>query len=738
MNDWDLKAFFIVVFSIQLSILGLICLDYIGLQVPIIRQLVGLIYLCFLPGILVLRVFKIHGLGNSKTVIYAIGLSLSILMFTGFFMNIIYPLLGITKPLSLLYFVPTIGLIVLLLCFLCYETDRDYKNTSYIFVNEIFSSKSLFLYLIPFITVFGAYLVNFYQTNILLLLMILLISLVFLSIFYTRIIPENLYPLAIWIISISLVYHSSLISMYIRIEDIFMEYHFATLTLTNSFWNMALFANYNSNLSITILPSILCQFCNMSLTWVFKIIYPFLYSFVPLGLYVIFKEAVSNKIAFLSCFLFMAVDPFYTLVPFLEKQLVCEIFLISFYMIILTENFNKLKRTILLIIFSFSLIISHYGTSYLVMFSIIFCSIFQNILKHDSLFDFLHITKRQYGLEKNINNSSNQLISTNYILVVITFLTAWYMYISKSSLFYTLWNISARIFATLTTDYLNPDSSRGAYTLSHELPSTLYIAFRYIHIIIQIFITIGLFDLLSNIKNSKFKKEYIAFSFYWLLVLVSAIVIAGFASMNPKRLYHLGLFLLSPLFIIGCQFTLKKIYMFINISWTDKHEKYLLNIAAVFLVVFFLFSSGFIFEVAHDRPYSISLSYNSPYNYEDLKYKSALYTKIIPIYDVFSAEWLSIHMNNDNYVYSTLGYGEGLAALYSYGNITTIRTLDLNTKKVENGSYIYLMYVNIIKNVGFSGNYLLGACSPFNFSDVEPIIRDKSKIYNNGGSHILL
>src|SRR5665647_3897766 len=87
MNDWNLKTFLIVIFSIQLAICGSIALNLLGINLPIIRQLISIIYLLFVPGSLCLRCLKIHGLSIIESLLYSIGLSITSLMFIGFFIN---------------------------------------------------------------------------------------------------------------------------------------------------------------------------------------------------------------------------------------------------------------------------------------------------------------------------------------------------------------------------------------------------------------------------------------------------------------------------------------------------------------------------------------------------------------------------------------------------------------------------------------------------------------------------
>lgn len=54
MNDWEIGKFLKVILPIQFAMWSVIGLDTIGLQIPIIRQLIGFIYLTFVSWINIL------------------------------------------------------------------------------------------------------------------------------------------------------------------------------------------------------------------------------------------------------------------------------------------------------------------------------------------------------------------------------------------------------------------------------------------------------------------------------------------------------------------------------------------------------------------------------------------------------------------------------------------------------------------------------------------------------------
>ncbi|MCK4731123.1 MAG: hypothetical protein KAT65_01580, partial [Methanophagales archaeon] len=177
MNDWEIRKFLKMVLAIQLAVFGIIGLDAIDLQIPILRQLISFIYLTFVPGIIILRILKLHKLGNIETILYTVGLSIATLMFTGLFMNTVYPIFGIFGPISITPLVITISVVVLVLCILSYVKDKDFSNPSFIDIKNVLSPPALFLCLIPFLAIFGTYLVNFHHNNIILMFLIIIIVL---------------------------------------------------------------------------------------------------------------------------------------------------------------------------------------------------------------------------------------------------------------------------------------------------------------------------------------------------------------------------------------------------------------------------------------------------------------------------------------------------------------------------------------------------------------------------------
>jgi uncharacterized membrane protein len=707
MNDWEIRKFLTVILAVQLALWGMISLDAIGIQVPILRQLIGFIYLTFAPGIIILRILKLHKLGNIETVLYTVGLSIATLMFTGFFMNMIYPAFGISGPISFTPLIITISVVVLALCVLSYLRDKNFSDPSYIDVGEMLSPPALFLCLIPFLAVLGTYLVNFHRINILLMLMIIVITIVVLLIGFDKFIPKNLYPLAVFVIAISLLYHYSLISMYITGADIHVEYYFANLVKLTGLWDSAIIGTCNAMLSIVMFAPIFSEICNLNLTWVFKIIYPFVFAFLPLGLYHIYQKQTDEKIAFLSTFYFMSVYTFYVEMMSLARQQIAEIFFMLIILVMISKR-DMLRSHILLIIFGIGLIISHYGLSYLFLF-----------------FGLVGYIFMIYALKYK-----SATYHYDFLILYIVFALSWYMYASSGSAFETIINIGSHIYNTMLTEALTTTATTLAVSKSAFITGQIL---RVLYLTSQFFILVGVVKILIKRvvqqKETGFYDEYLAFSVICFAVLAASVITSS-TGMNIHRLYHIVSIVLAPFCVIGGIAVFKMLAKVVRVSWTNHSVKSSLKVLSVFFVIFLLFNSGFVQEVAKDNSGSISLSQESIKKYGDAGNKNCFYAMCYPEQDIFGVKWISENRDTETKIFADLSHK--ILPFRSYGMMPD-ENVFTNTTKVGESSYIYLGYPNVRYGL-MNGPTLFS--SYWNITDISPFLDEKSLIYINGGSKI--
>lgn len=704
MNDWSIRNFLCVVLSIQLAFWGFIGLDIINLQLPILRQIVSFVYLIFLPGILILRILKLHNLGNIETLLISIGLSISTLMFLGYFINSVYLHLSISNPLSYQSLIISLCIFIFILSYICFKIDNDYCNPHFIDTKNIFSIPALCLFNLPVFAIFATYFKNLHHINTLMILLLLMIVTIILVIGFFDLIPDNLYPLAIFSISLSLLLHTSLISNYIVGWDIQTEYLISNLVIKNSYWDTQVYSNVNSMLSIAILAPIFSAIVDMDLVWVFKILYPCIFSIVPLGLYKIFQKQTDNKIAFFSAFFFVSLFSFYFEMPQLARQQIAELYLVLIILLWIIDDINKSKKSLLVMIFTFSMVVSHYGLSYIFV-------------------GLIFLTWIIFRIKPLITNRIvDNAISRDYLMLTVVITLSWYMNTSSSSPFVSIIHISDHIISSIFSELMNPNSAQGIDFITRNERSLIHSIYKYIHIFTQLLITVGLLDVILRFNHFKFKKEYVVLCVVNYIILVAGIIVPFFASsLNTSRLYQISLIFLAPLLIIGFIVVLKKINNTLNFYWKNRGFKSFSRPISIFFVGFLMFNSGLIFELLDDSPTSIALSTTLDYPQFNEK-------------DVTGAIWITNQKTAHESVYADYYRWLVLLGLSAPGE-SKIKAFSVATNTNSKESYHYFGTYNTLYNkVAFFNKK--GTLHNLVYMNLFDVVSDKNKIYTNNGATI--
>ncbi len=716
LNDWEPKKFLRMIGAIQLAMLGIIGMDFLGLEIPILRQVAGFVYLTFIPGVIILRLLKIHGLGGAETVLLSTGLSISFMMFGGFFLNTILSFLNIDSPLSFWNVVISMTVLVTILAILSCKIDgfkRDKLPPLKI------SRSALYLILLPVLSIVGTYFVNFQKNNILLLIMIVLLALIPVLVALKKI-PSELYPLTIVVIAISLLFQRSLISIYLTGFDIHQEYYYHKLVVDNAYWNSKIPNNVNAMLSIVILPAVYSYFLKMDGAWVLKIVYPVIFSLVPLGLYCVYQRGIkSDKIAFYSVFFFMSFITFFSEMLSLARQEIAELFFVLVIFLMVQDTISKNIRNLLMLIFGVSLVTSHYGLSYIFFILIIIIYLFSTDLIKTLLTRWLILP--EFFLKKKTLNF--------FMIFYIIFLILWYINVSESSAFNSIVKIGDHVISSIFTELLNTENRDinvlmaigAADPIVHSFGREIHRALQFIT---QFFIIIGFFRIITQMKYFKLKAEYFYLIVASMGILVLSLLPFTAKTLNMSRIYHIVLLIISPLLIIGGIFVIEKT---INFKHKLKQDQVILILVVGLLIPYFLFMTGFVYEITNDSPTSMSLGMERMKNYNITKI--SFYNTYTPEQDVYSARWFSRRNNADKIIYAD-GNSE-LHVLYSYGMIHSDRVQgigdpgNLNIDKIYPSYYLYMDKFNVCDDHPF-----------LNESIISPSFNSSSRIYSNGCGEI--
>lgn len=693
--------------AIVLSVLIIILLNPYTVKIPLINEILGFFVIAFLPGFLCLKITGTESSDKINMIIYSLGLSLTIIILTGFLLNMILPMTG-HIPITPLNVKAMIISILLVLLSLSY---KKFDETVFeVDIRDLLSPANILLCCIPFIVIIGVYLRN-HGITAPLLLIIPILSILPLFVALNRI-PQRSYPLAVFVIAISLLFHTSLISNYIWGWDIQIEYYLSKLVLTNGFWDSSIPEAYNAMLSIVILAPIFSIFCKINPLWVFKVIYPFIFSFVPLGLYQFFRKNVNEKISFFAVFFFMSLFVFFTEMIAVARQQIAELFLVLLLLLLVDYEIKKMKRALLFVLFSFSLAVSHYGLSYIFMLMLLASlMIIRAVYGSSRLIDKIFSRMRMKGVYEGLFDQTytgEGLLTATFALLFSIFAITWYMYISGSSIFAAVVNIGSQIASSVFTEFLDPNAAQGLAIITTEAKSPIHIIGKYIHILFQFLIVVGMLAFLKT-RKIKMDRDYVIFAYIAFFICIASLTVPYFASaLNTTRVYQITLFFLAPFCVLGAM------AIFSRLKYFKKNPA---GAFSILLAIFLLFNTGWIYTVFNDdEPSSFAIDKRVDYPY---------FTNG----EITGGKWV-VSTNNE-----TIYADEYRRLLFLGLSPNRGKSIAMNTT-LGLGSYIYLGKRNL-QTKEFEIYKIEGVNKYLQSTKIKFYQRKSKKIYDNGDSVIL-
>lgn len=409
----------------------------------------------------------------------------------------------------------------------------------------------------------------------------------------------------------------------------------------------------------------------------------------------------------------MSFYAFFLVMPSLPRQEIAELFIVLIMLLLVIKNISMTKKSLLFMIFMSSLIVSHYGTTYIFLFYLILVCIGLMLIK-----------------------ATNTTISPNKILFSCVLVLSWYIYISSSSVFSSLAHIIDNVYSTVfnemfSSSALDPDIAKGFGVGITEL-DFLHAMGHFWMIVTEVLIFVGLFYSIIKYKKMKFNIEYFLFSLTNMLFIFMSIILPYFASsLLMYRIYQITLLFLSPFCIIGVEAILKAIFVTLkhHIDFVQfKDVKSMLLI--IILIPYFLFNTGFIYEIS-ENPSSYDLNLNPIDKNKNINYYSkwSYFTAVpIPIQDVFACQWITDKIDSNPVYVDELRKSE----ITGYGMIINTRQLTPNT---QNNRVVYLGYHNIMNGVAtYLDPQKVHSGIQYNITEMNPPLETRNRIYTNNGS----
>lgn len=300
------------------------------------------------------------------------------------------------------------------------------------------------------------------------------------------------------------------------------------------------------------------------------------------------------------------------------------------------------------------------------------------------------------------------------------------MNVSGSSAFNSIVNIGDNIYSNIFGEYLTPKNTDRNVLVAvgvadPVIRSVWREVYRVLQFISQFFMIIGFFKIIIYRDNSKLKAEYFYLIVGSCVILLLSILPYAAKTLNMTRIYHIALLAISPLFIVGGIFVIENLIKPINFKNIFRNDHVIVILILGVLIPYFLFNTGFVFEMTKDSPTSMPLGMERMKI--DNRTQTDFYNSYVPEQDVYSARWY--HKNSNEIIY---GDRDSLLVLRSYG--MTRYTLNIFNRYKPIKYNIFLRKLNICDNI------VIKRGKKIELSDISSITNNLFKVYSNNCGEI--
>ena len=495
------------------------------------------------------------------------------------------------------------------------------------------------------------------------------------------------------------------------------EYKVFLLTESHQLWSMSNFQDpYNACLSITILPTLLHYFTKISDPYVFKVLFQLMFALVPVTVYSLTKRFSNRLVAFISAFFFMSTLDFFLEMPALDRQEIAFIFFGLLLLVLFTNELSPLRKKILFLIFSFSIVLSHYSTTYILIAIFVFTCI-SLVLYEKIAYKKFHIMPRNYTIEPApviifvifsfiwlgiITHTSNNFLFTinsavdnvtNYNMQTLnTSIIAQFLHsdaVNNNNLLaqnindtlkeYRNYNFTFYPYSTYK-DYL--PTIITATNLPLRVPviisNMVYFMSNLVIKIIKLLLIIGFIFAIVLTRKRFFSTEYAVLSTGFAVALIVFTSVPSISSFYPiGRLDQQTLFLIA----LPCTLSLFSLLRFIPF----KIRRLLI---ALFFITNFLNTTTFTSQLIGGQNPQIYLN-NSGIYYNEVYLHSS---------EIASIHWLDLNKDKQSPVFADTGSAEKMGP-YSDQKYLTVYT-EVFPSLIDKNAYVYSNYADTLYGIG--------------------------------------
>lgn len=713
------RTVLILAFALTISSSSLLVARTLGLPlvpVSVLQPAVGILHLTLTPGVLLLGVIGARFANAAESLVYTVATSMTVLMVVGLLVNLISSQLGVRRPMDPASLAVGLSVVIALLGILYYHRNRQREG---IWRLPLPSVHQLLLQgVVLGAVILGARLFVSRSVNWLILAVIPILAIAPLVSLRIRRPRESTSLLVrdaaiLWTVALCILWFRALSQQYLdAFGDPYVERYFAGVVQEAGRWDPSIQYIHNAMLVEVVLQPLLAGFLGISLDNVFKFVYPLLFAMAPVAVYCLNRREFGREVGLVSTFLIIYNPVFFNDYAQATRWGMAMFFLASI-MMLMTDKDATPQRNALIMIFSFSLITTHYTTAYIFMASLMV------------LCGATAITRtigRAAAAEPGI--PARFLLSYTALFVVALF--AWYSNLAGGA------GISFLEYASVIwSGGLIPYPGAARWVLHYSWPPSVLVT----AILTFLIILLGGLGWMQHAALNLRRDRNSVRPAHLLLTMAYATPLALFALVGSGRALFMSLLLLAPYSVCG----LMLVRRIVGIIWRQNAiregivvHRWAHATACFVAAGLLLFSSGFMAEAfikGDDYAPTVFVSRKRLYSINDPYFTFTLFRSYVPTEDVIAARWFKAYRSQARRVYVD-GMPEeasiGAVTLVGYGLIPPNDISPLGTAgEIQNGYVFLRSYSNALG--------LLFRVAPFEAYSVSDIrVMDMQAIYSNG------
>jgi len=470
------------------GILAPTVLQRFGIRVPLVRPVLAVVFLTFVPGAFAYLGFGAPDRSLTTTLCYIYGLSLVSIMAIGGVTSLLLPLVGIDRVFTL----SVLGPISVVLGGVMAANDRS-SMTLTVQTADVLSPVPLSLLLFPPASVLGTALYATAGNNLLLLALLAGVAAVPIAVAVTSG-GERYLPLAVWSLSVSLLYHGRIFGFFTITQPL------PNAVMEAGRWVPNFDVGLGSLLANGVLYPIYAVFTGLSMAAEWNLVNPFIVAMLPVALFEAYRRYISSKGAFLSVCLFMFSYSFYVLYPTGGRAATPVIFLGLLALAVSDDELAPTTQQVVVLLFGAGVAVTHYGTAYVVMFALLTASFTFAVLKFLVGIDFPERLTRFFSegtIKQALTAASDRslaidrpaVLNSSYVAYYTSIALAWYLYTGLGGKFSTL----PRKVVDGIQGVLYAETSGSAVTSFQQDYSAISITLaKYLYVVFGLLIAFGI------------------------------------------------------------------------------------------------------------------------------------------------------------------------------------------------------------------------------------------------------